>query len=242
MYNDDMSQRENPHGLQTVGEEIANSVSHGIGLVLALAGASVLIVAEMRTGSVWSIVGAGVFASTMVTLYLASTLYHALGPHELPKTGPLPEIDDCETDPAGGKAKRFFRLLDHGAVFLLIAGTYTPFTLGVMRGPWGWTLLCLVWAMAVAGITVKALCGTRYMWLSIVLYVTMGWLILIAVKPVLERVPLAGLAWLLAGGIAYTGGLGFFAAHRLRYNHFIWHLCVIAGTVCHFFAVLWYAS
>ena len=205
----------------TPGEEIANTISHGIGLALAIAATPILIAAALRAGSVWSLVGASVFASAMLTLYFASTLYHALR-HD--------------------KAKRFFRTLDHGAIFLLIAGTYTPFTLGVLRGPWGWTLLGLIWAMAVTGLTMKAVVGPRYRWLSMVLYLSMGWLVVIAAKPVLLRVPLPGILWLLAGGVAYTVGVGFFSAHRLRYHHFIWHLFVLAGTTCHFFAVLWYSA
>src|SRR5713101_1561359 len=205
----------------TPGEEIANSISHGIGLALAIAATPILIGSAVRGGSVWNMVGASVFASGMLCLYFASTLYHALT-HD--------------------KAKRFFRVLDHGAIFLLIAGTYTPFTLGVMRGPWGWTLLGLIWAMAAAGLTMKAVAGTRYRWLSMVLYLSMGWLVLIAAKPVLLRVPLPGILWLVAGGVAYTAGVAFYGAHRLRYHHFIWHLFVLAGTTCHFFAVLWYSA
>ncbi|HVS81235.1 MAG TPA: hemolysin III family protein [Pyrinomonadaceae bacterium] len=214
--------RETPRErVPTPGEEIANSISHGIGLVLAIAATPILIVAAVRAGSVWNLVGASVFASGMLCLYFASTLYHALR-HD--------------------KAKRFFRVLDHGAIFILIAGTYTPFSLGVMRGPWGWTLLGLIWAMAIAGLTMKAVAGTRYRWLSMVLYLSMGWLVVIAAKPVLLRVPLPGILWLLAGGVAYTAGVAFYSAHRLRYHHFIWHLFVVAGTTCHFFAVLWYSA
>jgi|SRR5712692_8375732 len=205
----------------TIGEEIANSLSHGVGLVLAIAATPVLIVAAMRYGNAWNTVGVSVFAGSMISLYLASTLYHAL---------------------THGSAKRFFRMLDHGAIFLLIAGTYTPFTLGVMRGPLGWTLFGLVWALAGLGLAMKAIYGARYVWLSVALYLIMGWLVLIAAPQVLHRVPLSGLAWLLAGGIAYTGGVVFYAAHRVRYAHFAWHLSVIAGTVCHFFAVLWYSA
>jgi len=205
----------------TTGEEIANTISHGIGLALAIAATPILIVAALRAGTVWNMVGASVFASAMLSLYFASTLYHALR-HD--------------------KAKGFFRTLDHGAIFLLIAGTYTPFTLGVLRGPWGWTLLGLIWAMAVTGLTMKAVTGTRYRWLSMVLYLSMGWLVVIAAKPVLLRVPLPGILWLLAGGVAYTAGVGFYGAHRMRYHHFIWHLFVLAGTTCHFFAVLWYSA
>jgi len=133
-------------------------------------------------------------------------------------------------------------LFDHSAIFLLIAGTYTPFTLGVLRGTWGWTLLVIVWGLAIAGIVIKALPRTRHSWISMVLYVVMGWLAIVAIKPIWQLVPLPGILLVFAGGLAYTGGLGFFAARRLRYSHFIWHLFVIAGTACHFFAVLWYAS
>ncbi len=209
------------HAWPTKGEEIANSLSHGAGLAMAIAGTPILIVAAARYGTVWNTVGVSVFAASMISLYLASTLYHALT-HD--------------------KAKRFFRVLDHSAIFILIAGTYTPFTLGVMRGPWGWTLFGLVWGLALVGLVKKAVFGARFVWLSVTLYLVMGWLVVIAAPQVMQRIPLTGLAWLLAGGIAYTGGVAFFAAHRLRYAHFAWHLFVIAGTVCHFFAVLWYSA
>jgi hemolysin III len=205
----------------SVGEEIANSISHGLGLLLAIAAVPILVLSAIRIGSIRFIVGASVFGGTMVFLYLASTLYHSVT-HE--------------------DAKRFFRLFDHSAIFLLIAGTYTPFGLGVLRGPWGSTLLVIVWSLALIGVTMKAMVGTRHSWLSIVLYLVMGWLAVVAIKPILLLVPLPGILLILAGGLAYTGGLSFFAAHRLRYNHFIWHLFVIAGTTCHFFAVLWYAA
>jgi hemolysin III len=205
----------------TIGEEIANSLSHGAGLAFAIAGTPFLIIAAMRYGSAWNTIGVSVFAASMITLYLASTLYHALR-HD--------------------RAKRFFRVLDHSAIFILIAGTYTPFTLGVMRGPWGWTLFGLVWGLALIGLMKKAIFGARYVWFSVALYLVMGWLVVIAAPQVLQRIPLTGLLWILAGGIAYTAGVGFFAAHRIRYAHFAWHLFVIAGTVCHFFAVLWYSA
>jgi len=223
MYNAS-NMTESPDSLEhkpTVGEEIANSLSHGVGLALAIAATPILIIASTRYGTAWNTVGVSVFAVSMISLYLASTLYHALT-HD--------------------GAKRFFRLMDHSAIFILIAGTYTPFTLGVMRGPWGWTIFGLVWGLAIAGLTMKALFGTRYTWASVGLYLTMGWLVVIAAAQVLQRVPLAGLAWILAGGIAYTAGVIFFAAHRIRYSHLAWHLMVIAGTICHFFAVLWYAA
>jgi hemolysin III len=205
----------------TLGEEIANSISHGIGLVLAIMATPVLIIATLRYGNTWNTIGVSVFAASMITLYLASTLYHALT-HD--------------------RAKRVFRMLDHSAIFLLIAGTYTPFTLGVLRGPWGWTLLGLIWTMAAVGLTMKAVLRARYNWLSVILYLVMGWLVVIAAPQVLRVMPLSGLAWLVAGGIAYTAGVGFYAAHRVRYAHFAWHLFVLTGTVCHFFAVLWYSA
>jgi hemolysin III len=217
VYNAAMQDEHRP----TIGEEIANSISHGAGLALAIAATPILIVAAVRYGTAWNTVGVSVFAASMISLYLASTLYHAL---------------------TNDKAKRFFRILDHSAIFILIAGTYTPFTLGVLRGPLGWTLFGLVWGLALVGLIKKALFGTRYVWLSVVLYLVMGWLVVIAAPQVLQRVPLTGLALILAGGLAYTGGVGFFAAHRVRYAHFAWHLFVIAGTTCHFFAVLWYSA
>ena len=204
----------------SLGEEIANSISHGLGLLLALVAAPFLVISAMRAGSFRFMVGAGVFGATMVLLYLASTLYHAvthLG------------------------AKRLFRLFDHCAIFILIAGTYTPFSLGVLRGPWGWTLLVIIWALAITGITLKAFKGTCHSWITMALYLVMGWLAVVATKPILTLVPLPGILLIVAGGIAYTGGLAFFAGQR-RYSHFIWHLFVIAGTTCHFFAVLWYAA
>ena len=206
---------------QSPGEEIANSVSHGVGLVAAIVEVTILIVSAVRRGGAAGIVGASVFAGTMVLLYLTSTLYLA-----------LPKI----------KAKRVFQVLDHGAIFLLIAGTYTPFTLGVLRGGWGWTLFGLVWGLAVLGIVLKTVGSVRIPWLSTCLYLGMGWLVLIAIQPLWLRMPLSGLAWLVAGGLAYTAGVAFFAAERLRYSHFIWHLFVLTGTCCHFFAVLWYAA
>ncbi len=205
----------------TIGEEIANSLSHGAGLAFAIAGTPILIVAAVRYGTAWNTVGVSVFAASMITLYAASTLYHALT-HD--------------------RAKRFFRLLDHSAIFILIAGTYTPFTLGIMRGPIGWTLFGLVWGLALVGLIKKAVFGARFVWLSVALYLVMGWLVVIAAPQILQRMPVTGLVWLLAGGVAYTAGVGFFAAHRIRYAHFAWHLFVIAGTVCHFFAVLWYSA
>jgi hemolysin III len=203
------------------GEDIANSMSHGVALLLAAAGLPVLVVSAARHGSAATIVGASVFGATMVALYLASTLYHAL-PHS--------------------RAKRVWRLIDHVAIFLLIAGTYTPFTLGVLRGTWGWTLLGLVWMLAVAGILMKVLAGVSFPVLSVGLYLLMGWLAVIAAGPLLEHVPRPGLAWLVAGGLAYTAGVAFYASSRVPYAHLVWHLFVMAGSSCHYIAVLFYAA
>jgi hemolysin III len=205
----------------SVGEEIANSISHGFGLILAIVAAPILILEALRLGKAAFVVGVSVFGASMVLLYLASTLYHSIS-HE--------------------KTKHVARLFDHSAIFLLIAGSYTPFTLGVLRGPWGWSLLGIIWGLAAIGLTLKAIGGTRHWWLSMTLYLAMGWLALVAIKPMLALIPLPGIILIMAGGVAYTGGLGFFAANRLRYSHFVWHLFVIAGTTCHFFAVLWYGG
>ena len=205
----------------SLGEEIANSVSHGVGCLAALAATPFLVLAAARRGGSLAIVGASVFAGTTVALYLASTLYHAL-----PRN----------------RAKRVFRIIDHSAIFLLIAGTYTPFTLGVLRGALGWTLFGVVWCLAGLGVTLKAVGGIRYPRLSTVLYAGMGWLALIAIRPLWVHVPVAGWLWLIAGGLAYTTGIAFYAAERVRYGHFVWHVFVLMGTACHFFAVLWYAA
>jgi len=211
-----------PKREQSRGEKISNSVSHGIGLIAALVATPFLIMHAVERGDMGFIVGVSIFAATMVLLYLVSTLYHAL-----PR----------------GKAKSAFRVIEHSAIFLLIAGTYTPFTLGVLRGAWGWTLLGVVWGLAVTGVALKAFDRMSHPIVSTGLYLLMGWLILIAVNPLSARVPASGILWLVAGGVAYTAGVAFFAADsRLRYGHFIWHLFVMAGTACHYFAVLWYAA
>lgn len=206
---------------QTLGEEIANSISHGAALLAALVAAPILIVAATHLHAA-NIVGASVFAATMIILYLASTLYHAL--------------------PAG-RAKRVFCKLDHGAIYLFIAGSYTPFALGALGGPWGWTLFGLVWGLAALGIVLKAFDRLSHPWLSTGLYLAMGWLVLIAAVPLFEHVPVTGLALLVAGGLAYTVGVIFFVLDsRLRYAHAVWHGFVATGTGFHFFAVLGYAA
>src|SRR4030067_277927 len=190
---------------QSLGEEIANSVSHGVGLLAAVAVAPVLVLSAVQHGGAGRIVGATVFAATMVLLYLTSTLYHAL-----PRN----------------RAKRVFQVLDHAAIFLMIAGTYTPFTLGVLRGTWGWTLFGLVWGLALAGGVFSVGGGGRYPKLTTCLYLAMGWLILIAVKPLWLRVPSWGLFWLSAGGVAYTVGGGVLGGEPGCFRRFFWRTVV----------------
>ena len=207
--------------IQTLGEEIANSVSHGVALLAAIVGTPFLVLAASDLSAA-SLVGAIVFAATMVLLYFTSTLYHAL--------------------PAG-RGKQVFMKLDHGAIYLFIAGSYTPFALGALKGPWGWTLFGLVWSMAAMGILLKAFNRLSHPWLSTGLYLAMGWLVLIAAVPLVQRVPSAGVALLVAGGLAYTLGVVFFMLdNRVRYAHTVWHGFVTAGTAFHFFAVLGYAA
>jgi hemolysin III len=218
----DQKERRTPERSQTRGEEIANSISHGVGLVAAVAGTPFLILHGIELGKPGYLVGVVIFAATMVALYLSSTLYHSFRP---------------------GRLKHIFRIIDHSAVYLLIAGTYTPFTLGVLYGAWGWTLLGLIWGFALTGVALKMLRRMSHPIISTILYLLMGWLIIIAADPLFTRLPVSGISWLVAGGLAYTAGTIFFVADsRLRFAHFIWHLFVITGTTCHYFAVYWYAA
>jgi hemolysin III len=208
------------HRTQSLGEEIANSISHGIGVIAAIVVTPLLIIKAIPLGAA-AITGVSIFGATMIVLYLASTLYHAF-PHS--------------------KTKRVFRIFDHSAIFLLIAGTYTPFTLSVLPGVWGWTLLGIVWSLAIAGVVLKSLRNVGTSKISIALYLGMGWLALLAAKPLYNSLPGWGLFWLLAGGVMYSVGVFFFANdHRVRYNHFIWHLFVLTGTACHVVSVFGYA-
>lgn len=204
----------------SLGEEIANSVTHGVAALASVAALSILVAVAVDRGDPWRVVGGAIFGATLVLLYTASTLYHAL---------------------THSGAKRVFRVLDHSAIYLLIAGTYTPFALGSLRGPWGWSLLGAVWALAALGIAAKATLGFRFPRLSTAIYVGMGWLGVIAFRPLLTHLGLPGVLWLVAGGLCYTAGVIFFAWERLRYGHMVWHLFVAAGSVCHFFAVLRYS-
>lgn len=202
-------------------EELANWLSHGFGLLGALAAAPILILGAVARGRAEDIVGTSVFGATLVLLYLTSTSYHA---------APV------------GRLKERLRRLDHAAIYLLIAGTYTPFTLGVLAGPWGWILFGLVWGTASFGVCYKLTAGVHYPRLSTGLYLVMGWLIVIAVRPLVLAIPLPGILWLVTGGIAYTAGVLFYASRRIPYGHFLWHLFVLAGSACHFLAVLRYAA
>jgi hemolysin III len=202
-------------------EELANSISHGVALVAAFIAIPFLIMHAARNGDAAFLVGTCVFSATIVFLYLFSTIYHVL---------PI------------GKAKGLFRIIDHCAIFLLIAGTYTPFTLGLLRGTLGWTLFGVIWGLAVAGVLLKVFLKTFHPILSTGLYLIMGWVVIIAAEPVFGRLSTGGLLWLIAGGLSYTAGVYFFVnSSRLQYGHLIWHLFVMAGTACHYFAVFWYA-
>lgn len=205
---------------QTLGEEIANSISHGVGALAAMAVTPILILKAIPKGAA-AITGVSIFGATMIILYLASTLYHAF-----PKS----------------KTKRVFQIFDHSAIFLLIAGTYTPFTLSVLPGMWGWTLFGIIWTLAIAGVVLKSVRNVKTSKLSTALYVGMGWLAVFAIKPLYDHMPAWGLFWLLAGGLTYSIGVIFFAYdHSYKYNHFVWHLFVLGGTACHVVAVLVYA-
>ncbi len=200
-------------------EEIVSSITHGIGVGLGAAGLIVLVTLAGLAGDGWRVVSFSIYGATLVLLYLSSLLYHSV---------------------RTPRAKRFFRYFDHASIFLLIAGTYTPFTLISLRGWWGWALFALIWIMAITGIVLTFVLMGRSRLLAGILYITMGWLVIIAVKPLLNAVPRAGVLWLLAGGLAYTFGVVFYLWKRLPFNHAIWHLFVLAGSICHFCAVYLY--
>jgi hemolysin III len=198
-------------------EEIANAITHGIGLLLSIAGFVVLLVLAALRGTAWHIIACSIYGATLICLYTASTLYHAV---------------------ISPRVKRALRIFDHSAIYLLIAGTYTPFLLVSLRGPWGWSLFGVIWGLALVGVLFKFWFVERFAILSTAVYIAMGWLVVIAAKPVITHLPLTAIIWLLAGGLAYTGGVIFFAAKRIPYSHAIWHLFVLAGSICHYFAVL----
>jgi hemolysin III len=199
-------------------EELVNALTHGIGAVASIAGGAVLITLAVLYSDVWHIVGAAVYVAALVTLYSASTLYHAV--------------------PYWAGAKTKLKIFDHCAIYLLIAGTYTPFTLGSLREGWGWVLFATIWSLAALGILFKLFYTGRFQIISTLVYIAMGWLIIIAAGPVIEALPPVVFGWLLAGGILYTAGTLFFGLDKkVPYFHGVWHLFVIGGSVCHFIAV-----
>jgi len=207
---------------QSGGEELANAISHGVGLVGALIGAPILFASALRNGSGFFLIGTAVFITTLLVLYLGSMLYHA-----------WPQ----------SSAKSALQALDHSAIFWLIAGTYTPFALGPLWGVWGWTMLGIIWALAVLGVSLKSMRGAgRHRTFAMALYLGMGWLALGFIRPLALAVPFSALVWLVAGGVVYTTGVLFYLNERLRYAHFVWHLFVLGGSGCHFAAVLVCAS
>ncbi|MGB9674015.1 MAG: PAQR family membrane homeostasis protein TrhA [Anaerolineales bacterium] len=207
------------HPLYSRGEELANSITHGIAIALSIAGLAVLTAFASLFGNVWHIVSVSIYGATQILLYTASTLYHSI---------PIP------------KAKKVLRLLDHSAIFLLIAGTYTPFTLVNLHGTWGWTMLGLVWGIAILGITLQGKLIHQKSFLNAIIYIAMGWIVVLGIKPLLHSVALGGLILLLAGGLAYSFGAIFYVWKRLPYNHAIWHGFVMVGSALHYFAVLFY--
>lgn len=201
-----------------LGDILANAITHGVGAAIALVGAIYLIAVSAR-GNAWLVVSCSIFGTTLVLVYLCSTLYHSL---------------------VRTRARHVFHVLDHSAIYLLIAGTYTPFMLVSMRGAAGWTLLSVVWSLAVAGVVFKSLAIGRFPAASATVYVLMGWCVIFAVRPLLHAISWHGMAWLVAGGLAYTLGVVFFANDRLRFFHALWHVFVLAGSVAHYIAVLLY--
>jgi hemolysin III len=205
----------------STSEEVANSITHGIGLLLAIAGLAVLCVVASHTGNPWHLVSCLVFAVTLILQYTFSTLYHSI---QLPRV------------------KNLLRIFDHASIFLLIAGTYTPFMLVNLHGPWGWTLFGIVWALALCGVLFQVSLLRHHQGLSLALYIAMGWVVVVATKPMLQAVAPGGLILLLLGGLAYTSGVFFYTWRSLRYHHAVWHGFVLAGSMLHYFAVLFYAT
>jgi len=205
----------------TLTEEILHSITHGIGVALALAWLVVLVVLAAQRGDPWRIVSFSIYGTSLTLLYLASTLYHSFQDQQL---------------------KRFFRNLDHLSIFLLIAGTYTPVTLISLRGAWGWTLFGLIWSFAACGIVYELLFLGRYKWITLTIYLGMGWLAIIAIKPILTMAPIGLFWWILAGGLFYTVGVLFYVRKKMRYHHVWWHLFVLFGSACHFLGFFFYLT
>ncbi|MBR9907330.1 MAG: hemolysin III family protein [Gammaproteobacteria bacterium] len=203
----------------TIAEEIAHALTHGVGAIAAIVGLIFMLVWAVSYGDTFHVVSASIYGASLILLYLASTLYHAF---------PWPRV------------KAFFQQMDHAAIYVLIAGTYTPFALVNLRGPWGWSLLGVVWGIAVVGVIMEVAMKERKKWLSLSLYLGMGWMALIMIKPMIDSVEPGGLWLLLAGGLAYTFGVIFYVWKSLRFHHAIWHLFVLAGSVLHFFSVFYF--
>jgi hemolysin III len=205
--------------LYTIGEEIAHAATHGLGVVLAITGLTVMVARATLYGTTVHVVGAAIFGATLVLMYTASTVYHSI---------PQP------------RAKKVLRVIDHSTIYLLIAGTYTPLALITLNGPGGLALLCLVWALAMSGVVFKVFATGRFEKLSLAIYLAMGWCVLLMIKPLVHTMGTGGLVLLVAGGLSYTGGVAFYVWERLRYHHAIWHAFVLAGSVLQYFAVLFY--
>lgn len=202
---------------QSLGEEIANSITHGIGVGLSIAALVILVIFAARISDVWKVVSFSIYGATMIALFMASTLYHAF---------PQPKV------------KKFFHILDHSSIFLLIAGTYTPITIGTMRGGWGWTMFGIIWGLTLVGICLKIFAMSKLKWVSTIVYLAMGWLIIIAIKPLMSVVSKTVLMWMAIGGLCYSLGVIFYIAKKLPYHHAIWHLFVLGGAISHFFGML----
>jgi len=200
-------------------EELANRLTHALGALLSVAGLVLMVVYAAIHGTAWHVTSTAIFGATLVLLYTSSTLYHSF------------------KSPA---VRRLFQKFDHAAIFLLIAGTYTPFVLGPLRGPWGWTLFGIVWGLAAIGVTLKFWYAGRFDFISTMIYLGMGWLVIIAIRPLLASVPGAGVGWLVAGGLCYTFGALFYLWEKMPFNHAVWHLWVLGGSACHWLAVFIY--
>jgi hemolysin III len=197
-------------------EELANRLTHGFGAALSVAGLILLVVYAARFGTAWHVTSTAIFGSTLVLLYTSSTLYHSF---------------------RGEQTRQLLQKFDHAAIFLLIAGTYTPFTLVTLRGPWGWSLFGVVWGLALVGVSLKFWFAGRFRLVSTIIYLGMGWLVMVAIKPLLAALPAGGMRLLVAGGLCYTGGAVFYLWKQLPYQHAIWHLFVLGGSTCHWAAI-----
>ncbi|HKI99640.1 MAG TPA: hemolysin III family protein [bacterium] len=204
---------------QSVAEDSLNSATAGVGLLLALGALPVLVVAASRYGTVWHVVSFSIYGASLVLLYGVATLYHAT---------------------RQVRRKRLLQVLDHASIYVLIAGTYTPFTFITLKGGWGWSLFGVVWGLSAVGIGLKAVFGDRFELISTLVYIAMGWLCLVAVVPLVHNLAWGGLALLFFGGVSYTAGTAFYLWERMPFNHAVWHLFVLTGSVCHFFAVLFF--